>query len=632
MRFKFSVPDAVARVYNKFHSTGKGRRLLRLSGIDRESIDVFALGSKYWKGSLQDFSVDPNANIGQLRSNNNFMSEIAKAHSKLYSLWLIYKELIQSCHLREEQAEKILDDVITGRLYCHDQTLWTVPYCVAVSTSVLMTQGRPYGQLYSKRPKRADSFISQVIEYTMDLSQEFAGAVALADLAVNYSWYVKKENIGDKQIVNDFQRFVHVVNNQYRVGGQSPFTNISFYDRKTLESIFSQYYYPDGSGVMDYIDVIERVQELWMRFIAAKDPHSGLPYRFPVCTVNLYKSAEGIIPDEKFLQLVCECNTEGVFNIFITSDCAQIASCCRLTSSVKDLMEFRGIDSFGNGGLNIGSHRVVTVNLPRVGLDCGGDPGKVEAVIKERVREACSILYSHRCLIEKLIRAGYLKFFSPLGWLNLDQMFFSTVGLVGVWELGEICGYDFRKDISALKRWLTCILDTIREESLRWNVPFNLEQVPAESAAVTLCEKDRVFYSNLPYKLYSNQFIPLWEPVELVERIKIGGELDQYFSGGVITHLNIGSQASPGQVRKLIQYATKKGLKHFAINPLFSRCEQGHTFLGSATRCPICSSLITEQVTRVIGYFVPVSSMIRTRQEEVRKSRIFYNLGGSDGN
>jgi len=218
-----------------------------------------------------------------------------------------------------------------------------------------------------------------------------------------------------------------------------------------------------------------------------------------------------------------------------------------------------------------------------------------------------------------------------LGWLNLDQMFFSTVGLVGVWELGEICGYDFRKDISALKRWLTCILDTIREESLRWNVPFNLEQVPAESAAVTLCEKDKVFYPNLPYKLYSNQFIPLWEPVELVERIKIGGELDQYFSGGVITHLNIGSQASPEQVRKLIQYATKKGLKHFAINPLFSRCEQGHTFLGSATRCPICSSFITEQVTRVIGYFVPVSSMIRTRQEEVRKSRIFYSLGRRSG-
>ena len=57
-------------------------------------------------------------------------------------------------------------------------------------------------------PKRADSFLAQCAEITMDLSQEFAGAIAPSDILVNYAWYAQKEELTDFDIRNDFQKFV----------------------------------------------------------------------------------------------------------------------------------------------------------------------------------------------------------------------------------------------------------------------------------------------------------------------------------------------------------------------------------------------------------------------------------------
>jgi ribonucleoside-triphosphate reductase (formate) len=258
----------------------------------------------------------------------------------------------------KKDADKFWSQVRRGILYFHDQDKMFLPYCFAASTSVLAANGRPYGQLQSLPPKRADSFVAQVIEYTMDLSQEFAGAIALGDFFVEYAKFSLKEHLTNKVIQNDYQKFVHVVNNSFRVGGDSPFTNVSIFDKPLLKQVFK---------IEDplLLDEVIHVQKVFGEFFAKKNPQTGMPYRFPICTVNMLVK-DGEIVDKEFLDWVSIYGKTGVFNIYLTEKSGKIASCCRLINDVSLMSKDNFFDSFGNGGMNIGSHRVITLNLPRM--------------------------------------------------------------------------------------------------------------------------------------------------------------------------------------------------------------------------------------------------------------------------
>jgi len=328
---RLDVPDEFAEVYNKFNSTKIGKKLLELSGIARKQLDAVSFTREYFSSDyVADMSVDPNANVGNSKNPSNYSSEISKPINKFCSYVLIL-EYLQKLGLDKKKAQSLVKRIILGDFYPHDQAKWNSPYCVATSTYNLMIEGRPYYQLHSLPPKRTDSFIKQATEFVMDLSNDFAGACALGDLIINYAYYLANEpNKTDKEIENDFQGFVHIVNNPFRDSNQSPFTNVSFFDEPTLRLVFKDYYYPNGKSPLEepYFSLIKRVQNIFMKFLAKKDPKTGMPYRFPIASANILVK-NGEIIDKKFFEQVCELNKEGVFNIYINDDGnARIASCC----------------------------------------------------------------------------------------------------------------------------------------------------------------------------------------------------------------------------------------------------------------------------------------------------------------
>ena len=433
-------------LYQEYCNSERGQRLLKLFGVSREQLDVATMTKSYFEVHTADMSVDANANVGNSKSPNNFSAEVVKGVSKLTAYHLLWSRIAEE--QGEEEASELIGKLWKGYLYFHDLTGHgvTAPYCFAATTLSLLFQGRPYGQLHSKPPKRASSFIAQAIEFTMDMSQEFMGAVALADVIVNHAMMCLKEGVdpdtpeGRKKVENDYQQFVHVVNNKFRLSAQSPFTNVSLFDRPQLEGLFKDYEYPDGSKVTDNIEYIMKMQKIFMAFIAAKDPVSEVPYRFPVTTVNITTDG-GKVLDEKFLKAVCEHNTEGVFNIYITDGVGKIAMCCRFVNDFEVRKERQRADVWGNGGLNIGSTRVCTVNLARLAFESSG-PVEFRALLRRIVEDACNLLLTHRKLVEELIETGYLKFFKPLNWISLD-MLFSTVGVVGLYEALSLFGEDY---------------------------------------------------------------------------------------------------------------------------------------------------------------------------------------------
>lgn len=627
LRLSVDYDPEFTDLYNKFNASDRRKDFLHLSGISRNDLDFCTMSKEFFTMETPDMSVDPNANIGRNKSFNTYTNEIFKGAMRLNGYYLLWNGLKKEFSL--EVANKLTSETITGLYYPHDLTKWTIPYCIGVSTYNMMTQGRPFGDLHSKPPKRTDSYISQVIETTMDLSQNFAGAIAVADLIPNYTWYLCKElaeeqGIKDitkslktnkklrKKITNELQRFVHTVNNKFRVGGDSPFTNVSVFDRPTLSRIFNNYYFPDGTSVSDILEEIIEVQYLFMKFMADKDPLTGTPYRFPITTCNIFTNGPEM--DQDFINMVSETNTEGPFNIFITSDNAKIASCCRLINNVSDLMKYKGIDSFGNGGLNIGSHRVCTVNLVRVAKE-SKDLEDFKLKLSDVIHGAVQILVSHRNALKKKIEAGFLQFFNPLNWFNLDQMFYSTVGLSGFYEALLSLGYNLLEvqdePIDVLKH----INNLIYEFADKYSIPINVEQTPAEGAAVNLAKKDAIYFGENEYQIYANQFIPLWVDVDLWTRGKVDGMFSNYFPGGMMTHLNIGCEATKEQMEQLLSFAIKCGLEHFALNPVYSICSKSHSSFGKSSKCPECGEHIIDHVTRVVGYFTPVSGWAKVRRE-----------------
>lgn len=609
--------------YNNFSQSKNGKKLLDIEGISRRCLDVGGMSHSYFTKKFVDVTIDSNANAGETINPNSYGAEITKGIQKLEGFYLLHRYASRRFGL--EKANRLLNSIVKGNIYFHDSSGVGIQevYCVGISTTPLMLEGRPYGPLHSLPPKRADSFMAQAIEFTMDLSQQFAGAVALGDLFVNYAWYAKKEGLADDQILQDCQKYIHVTNNTFRIGSQSPFSNLSLFDRPNLEKVFEHHKYPDGTSV-DY-DYVMHIQEIFAKWFSKGDPVSGFAYRFPVVTANLACDENRDIVDKEFLEFISKCNLEkGCFNIYINSG-SKIASCCRL---VNDMRAFKA-DTFGNGGMNLGSHRVVTINLPRVSIKADGNRDRFFKELQFVLENTRDLLIVHReDIIKRRIEAGFLQFFKPLNWLTINR-FFSTIGIIGVSEMNYFMGLDitspegtqFTLDV------LNFIEDFAKKTSAETGKSFNVEEIPGESVASKLCEKDKVMFGNdeVPFQLYSNQYIPLIKDVSIPERIKTTGKFMEILSGGGILHLNIKEQITDLNImRDLITYAVKNGVGHVAVNYSFGRCEDGHTTVcGNSDICSICGKKILQHVTRVIGYFGIVSNWGKTRREYEFPRRVF---------
>jgi ribonucleoside-triphosphate reductase (formate) len=607
-------------VYNQMSES-----ILDLEGIAPHQLDIPNMAQMYMNKRTADMSIDDNANVSESKAFGNYLSEIAKSWYKLVGYYELYNILVKEVGV--DKAAELMTSVWYGDLYFHDSTSIMVPYCWAYSTSFILFEGSRWGQLHSMPAKRRRSFLDQVKEVTIELAQQAGGAIAIGDFFVNYSYFVKKENMDlskeedRKAIENDFQSLVHTLNKKLRPSFQSPFTNLSIFDKTNLEHLFADVYYPDGSKP-DF-DLIETVQRIFCEWFKAGDPLTGLPYRFPVVTLNIRIDQNQQIIDRDSFEYFSKINLEkGCFNIYISSS-NKIASCCRL---VNDL-ELAGVDSFGNGGVSLGSHRIVTLNLARIGHLSRKSEEVLFKLLQKNLDDAKVLLNAHRKLLKTNIAAGFLPFFN-YGIMHESRMF-STFGLNGVYECVNEMGFTMLSEEgkALAHKIIKFIKDYSHSASRQTGNPFNVEQVPAESLAVKFAAKDRLLYG-MDYALYANQFIPLWVDCDISERVKLDGEFSRSLTGGGISHLNIGEKLThSAQMERLIKYAIECGCEHFAVNYNFCRCKNGHvTVAGQVLSCPVCGGQVIDYLTRIIGYFTPVSAWTKHRQKE-HKQRVFKANG-----
>lgn len=607
-------------------------RILKIHGLHKDNFDFVAQTDRLIKNKLNDESIDPNASKNA-KTISGIRAEVNSSADKAVGYDYLYQRMVQDYGKKE--AKRLSGLMYDYSLPLHDSTKILVPYCWAFDASHIMFEGRPFGQLKSAPPKTIQSYVSALNETIHQMSNHLAGAIAVGSFFSDLAFIlINREDVAlaelqdvevRKRIENVMQNHVYSVNHLSRVSNESPFTNLSIFDRFKLEALFADdnmgwmLHTEEGDIDKDYFfDYIKELQDIFLDFFDKGDPlENGMPYRFPVVTLNVTKDKEGNIVDDAFLDDIV--NHEIFrYNIY-TSEGTHVASCCRLLSDAEMFKLGGQVNSFGGSALSLGSHRVNLVHTNRIALEAK-DKEDFYRILDQRLEDASNILASHRHLIQDFADAG-LQLFMDIGWMSLNKMF-STIGLIALPETISTLGD------SSLEELLTFINTKVNELSKKHKMPMNIEQIPGESMAVRLTKVDKLLFGNdkVPYELYSNQFVPLWEDATVYERMDADGKYNSMFTGGGIVHFNLGEKPTPSQNRKLIKYSVKSGSEHFALNAVYSKCENGHTTFSAGDKCPECGTQIIEKLTRVVGFFTPVSSWNPVRREWEFPKRNFRSV------
>lgn len=604
------------------------KELFDLEGIGKQT-DMCKFGKKFFSDStaVSDLSVDANSNVDDLTV-VAYENEMSKPYMRLNSLYLIWKYAKRFYGL--EVANSIVQMEITGDIYINDMSNVQKPYCFNFSTYDVMTKGLPFvKKINSKPPKHLTSFIGQLVHFTSYASNQVMGAVGLADLLIVMSYYVKKElsekiysseNKFWKYVKQELQDLIYSCNQPFRGGLQSGFYNVSVYDRFFLESMCKDYILPDGTT--PDIKIVQKLQDIYLDLM--NETMNDSPITFPVTTACFSIDENKNIKDEEFAKYIAIKNQKFGFINFYAGKTSTLSSCCRLRSDKNN--EYLGYsNSFGAGSSKIGSFGVCTLNLPRIAIKANKDINKFYDSLKKLVSISIKINHIKRYILQRRIDIHALPLYD-YGFMDMQKQY-ATTGLNGINEAIEFLGYDIlNEDGQNICSNILNITNELNDKAdKQYKYAHNTEQTPSENSSIKLAQKDKLLKYQDSCELYSNQFIPLIKQADMLDRIKLQGLFDSKFSGGAICHINV--ETSISDIDKevdLIKAATKMGVVYFALNMNLQKCENGHMTVGKETICSICGKPITDNYTRVVGFYVNTKNFAPVRRKHDYPNRQFY--------
>ena len=615
-----------------------GEDIARINGFDDNQLSYTDFISNFIEEKVvADASIDGNSNVAH-KDIVTLEKEMPKPHEKLLAFNKIYYEI------QKKYGFKAANDWLRmewmGQLYMHDANTSTFKsYCFAYDLKDLAEKG-----LYFIEGRNAEpaahyitfvDFIKQFISYAANRT---SGAVGLPNL-IPYMWYFWKKDMdegylglhqswGEYYAKQGFQRFIYAVNQPYvRDGSQSAFTNTSVFDRPYFEALFGGSEFPDGSFMIDAEEEIMQFQKWYMEEMA--EIRSSNMFTFPVSTISLLRQ-NGKFVDENFAKWAIKHNMKwSDSNLFVDDSVNSLSNCCRLKSDIRDLGYF---NSIGGTALKVGSVKVSTVNLARLALDTNSE-SEYLAELERRVQTNLQALDIVRHIIKRNVDKGLLPNFTN-GLIDFEHLY-NTIGFIGIYETMKSFGYvkkdefgnTFYTDKAAA--FGKKIFDTMRKtadvfiEKYDLDYKINTQQIPGQSAAAKLMQKDKFFYPyadiyDLP--LYGNQFMPLGIQSTLQERVRVQALFDSYCNGGSILHANIDAPFdSFEKAWKMVNYIAEQGVTYYAFNTKIQTCEDNHAFYGRT--CPVCGKPVETEYTRIVGFYTPIKTWSRERTKEYKMRR-----------
>ena len=633
MKIDIKLTKNFVSQYNKLQ-TEFGTDIARLNGFDDDQLSYTDFIDNFIDEEVvADSSIDGNSNVSH-KDIVTLEREMSKPHAKLLAFNKIHYEI------QKKFGFKIANDWMRyewmGLLYMHDAPSSTFKsYCFAYDLKDMAEKGLFFIDGQNPEPaKHLTTFVDFIKEYVSFTCNRTSGAVGLPNI-IPYMFYFWKKDVENDYLgirtshneryyaEQNFQRFIYAVNQTYvRDGSQSAFTNSSVFDRPYFEALFGGAEFPDGTFMIDYEEEIIEFQK-WYMEVMAKIRSTNM-FTFPVSTISLLRQ-DGKFVDEEFAKWAIEHNRKwSDSNLFIDSSVTSLSNCCRLKSSIEDLGYF---NSIGGTALKVGSVKVNTINLARIALDTKTEEDYLEE-LKYRTYICLCALDAVRHIIRRNVEKGILPNFS-YGLIDFEHLY-NTIGFIGIYETMKKFGYTdvdefgntfYTEKASEFGKKIFQTMRSVADEFIKeyeCDYQINTEQIPGESAAAKLMQKDKFFYPrakiyDLP--LYGNQFIPLGIKTTMKERIRIASEFDGYCNGGSILHVNIDAPFdSFEKTWDMVEYIADQGVTYFAFNTKIQVCENNHAFYG--TVCPNCGKPVAAEYTRIVGFYTRISTWSKERTSE----------------
>ena len=366
--------DAVAEAYSSYRNTQSHYREL-IAKINYQDKYVSST-----ENAATSSETDGNANVVS-KNVATLESEDRKRENREIQRYRMKKQLKK---MFPEVASQYVKDLDSHIIYTHDEASTSVlkQYCMAVSLYPLMLDGvGNIDGVTPSEPNDIQSFSGQVTNLIFLLSSQCKGAVAVGSyfIALNYYiikefgpvWYNKLECMATSDhcliqrsikdsIYKAFKQFVWGINQPAgNRSYQSPFTNVSYYDKTYFESMFGEFYYPDGTQPeWEAIDTIQRLFMNWFNSVRLKQILT-----FPVETFAMVHDGTDII-DKEYKNLCAEMYAKGhSFFTYISDSADSLASCCRLRNEVS---ENTFNPTSGLTGVKTGSCNVISLNMNRI--------------------------------------------------------------------------------------------------------------------------------------------------------------------------------------------------------------------------------------------------------------------------
>lgn len=520
-----AVQDAVVRILVDLapYDVALGYILYREhhkeSRFIRERIDYMDAYTNSTDNAATSSETDPNANVTQ-KNVANLEGEVYKGKNRTIQRQRMKDKLNELYPEVAKQYEKDLDHHI---IYTHDEasTPTLKQYCMAVSLYPLMLEGvGNIDGVTPSEPNDLQSFSGQITNLTFLLSSQCKGAVAFGEyfIALNYyiiqefgpKWYEKLDCITTtehsmvRRTIRDnihkaFKQFIYGINQPAgNRSYQSPFTNVSYYDKTYFNGLFGEYYYPDGTKPeWEAIDVLQR---MFMKFFNKLRTKQVLT--FPVESFCMVHDGKDII-DKDYKDFCAEMYSEGhSFFTYISDSVDSLASCCRLKN---ELQENTFNPTSGLVGVMTGSCNVITLNVNRIVqdwywkeerfLNCAED-GRAASLecedwkprLKKYLVSILERVYKYHIAFKTMLYETEEKGMfaaSNGGYIYISKLY-STIGLNGLNEAARFLGLEVSNNPEYIE-FLQLVLGTVKEQNKLHSIKdkkrpflFNSEVVPAE--------------------------------------------------------------------------------------------------------------------------------------------------------
>lgn len=290
---------------------------------------------------------DPNSNVAS-KNTANLEGEVYKSKNRLIQRTCVADKL-DELYPGEKLGLKYVNWLNSHKGYTHDESSTPTfkPYCNAITTYPLLMEG--VGNIDGTTPTPPNdiqSFSGQITNLAFLISSQCKGAVAFGDYIISLNYYIIQEYGKDwykkldavvstdicknkmtvkKMIRKGMKQFIYGVNQP--AGNRSynsPFTNLSFYDRYYFKAMFEDFVYPDFTKPeWEAIDVLQRI------FLELhRDLRNLSPLTFPVTTMALLYNENGF-KDEEYAQLLADEWSKGsIIFCYLNDSPSALASCC----------------------------------------------------------------------------------------------------------------------------------------------------------------------------------------------------------------------------------------------------------------------------------------------------------------